>query len=132
MSRKKVQTLVDSFTDENGEVRNFVIAAISVPFDDYYDAFGSVTESYDDDYAEIYFAKGLKIGWAICNPIDSFSEELGTRIAIGRAEKNSEFALVATQPGYINTKMVQAFLEQEAEFFKANPQSKIKGYRRRK
>lgn len=132
MSRKKVQTLVDSFTDENGEIRNFVIAAISVPFDDYNEAYGLFHEDYYNDEYYIPFSKGLKIGWAICNPIDIFSEDLGIKIATGRAEKNTEFALIASQPGYINTKMVQAFLEQEAEFFKANPQSKIKGYKRKK
>lgn len=132
MSRRKVQTLVDSFTDENGEIRNFVIAAISVPFDDYEYIYSEWQENPFDEEVVVRFTKGLKIGWAICNPVDIFSEDLGIRIAIGRAEKNSEFALVASQPGYINTKMVQAFLEQEAEFFKANPQSKIKGYKRKK
>lgn len=132
MSRKKVQTLVDSFTDENGEIRNFVIAAISVPFDDYEYVYSEWQENPFDEEVVVRFKKGLKIGWAICNPIDIFSEDLGIRIAVGRAEKNEEFALVASQPGYINTKMVQAFLEQEAEFFKANPQSKIKGYKRKK
>lgn len=132
MSRRKVQTLVDSFTDENGEIRNFVIAAISVPFDEYEYVCGEFQEDPFEEEVIMRFAKGLKVGWAICNPVDIFSEDLGIRIAIGRAEKNSEFALVASQPGFINTKMVQAFLEQEAEFFKANPQSKIKGYKRKK
>lgn len=132
MSKRKVETLVDSFVDEKGQTRNFVIAAISIPFDNFNDAYVVLEGSPFENGYTIDLTKGLKIGWAICNPTDIFSEELGKQIAIGRAEKNSEYALFVSQPGYINTTMVQAFLKQEAEYFKTNPESKIKGYKRMK
>lgn len=140
--KERIETLVDSFVDDNGEHRNFVLAAISLtlPKNSYELGYLSVTPvSYqvtlDDGFStEIQeeVVKVVKIGHAICNPTDKFDEELGKKIAIGRARKNSNCALYATQLGYINTKMVRAFLEQEAEYFKNNPQYLIAGYKREK
>ena len=126
MSKEKVEVLVDQFTDEYGNIRNFVIAAVSEPFEEPLGIFDE-WEEYPD-----ILVKGVKLGWAICNPIDVFSEDLGKRIATGRAIKNEEYALYATKPGYINTRMIQAFLKQEAEYFKTNPEYKIAGYKRKK
>lgn len=132
MKKERIETLVDSFVDENGDTRHFVIAAVSevLPTEDisyevtYYD-------EYDADVVD-YVVKSLRLGWAICNPIDEFNEELGKRIAVGRALKNQTAALYSTKLGYINTKVVKAFLEQEAQFFKENPQIHIAGYKRKK
>lgn len=125
MKRKeRIEYLVDSFVDENNEKRYAVIAAISVPYE-------SDVYNIDDDYIfSIY--KGVKLGMSICNPVDKFDEQLGIKIAIGRAQKNSEFALLATKPGYINTTMIQGFLKQEMEYFKNNPAQYIAGYKRKK
>lgn len=125
MKKERVEFHIDSFVDENGNTRHFVIAAISERFDEPMEVF-----SYIWNVSNQEVVKGLKLGYAICNPIDKFDEELGCRIAEGRARKNSEYALLATQLGYINTKMVRAFLEQEAEYFKDNPERYIKGYKR--
>lgn len=125
MKKERVEFHIDSFIDENGNTRHFVIAAISERFDEPMDV--SSYPWHTDDQEVV---KGLKLGFAICNPIDNFNEKLGCQIAEGRARKNSECALLATQLGYINTKMVQAFLEQEAEYFKDNPERYIKGYKR--
>lgn len=128
MKKERIETLVDSFTDENGYTRHFVIAAISVMFDED-DEPDVVLNSNTEYYQNV--VKGLKLGFSICNPIDEFDEDLGIKIAIGRARKNSEYAILVSEPGFINTKLVQAFLEQEAEYFKHNPESRIAGYKRK-
>lgn len=128
MKKERIEYLVDSFVDANGDERHFVIAAVSEVFtkDD--------EPSYvtDIDGLEIQeVVKGLKLGFAICNPTDKFDEKLGITIAVGRARKNAEYALVASEMGYINTQLVRAFLQQEAEYFKHNPEYKIAGYKRK-
>ena len=129
MKKERIEYLVDSFVDENNEERHFVVAAISQVFDEDTEP-ASLIDVYNDSVQEV--VKGLKLGFAICNPTDKFDEAIGIKIAVGRARKNSEYALIATELGYINTKLVRAFLEQEAEYFKANPETRIAGYKRKK
>ena len=128
MKKERIEYLVDSFVDANGDERHFVIAAVSEVFTE------DDEPSYviDIDGLEIQeVVKGLKLGFAICNPTDKFDEKLGITIAVGRARKNAEYALVASEMGYINTQLVRAFLQQEAEYFKHNPEYKIAGYKRK-
>lgn len=146
MKKERIETLVDSFIDANGDERHFVVAAISkvlpktyaelYPDCDEGDDSDIVTEVViSDDWDPLdttdVLVKGIKLGFAICNPKDVFNEEIGKTIAIGRARKNANYALYATELGYINTKLVRAFLEQEAEYFKHNPESRIAGYKRK-
>ena len=148
MRKERIETLVDSFVDENGVERKFVIAAVSEVLpktlaEQNPKVYGNAEDGdcgvsyevvvYDEWDGESLdqLVKSLKIGFAICNPNDEFNEELGLKIAIGRARKNNTCALYATELGYINTKLVKAFLEQEAEYFKRNPESRIAGYKRK-
>lgn len=148
MRKERIETLVDSFVDENGIERKFVIAAVSEVLpktlaEQNPKVYGNAEDGdcevsyevvvYDEWDGETIdqVVKGLKIGFAICNPNDEFNEDLGLKIAIGRARKNQTYALYATELGYINTKIVKAFLEQEAEYFKRNPESHIAGYKRK-
>lgn len=108
--KERIETLKDKFIDYAGKEHWFVIAAVS-------------TELEDDDE----FSKRLGIGYAICNCEDEFSDEFGRKLAIGRA-KNRETALYSTHLGLINSKMVQALLEQEADYLKNNPEKYIAGY----
>ena len=128
MKKERIEYLVDSFVDANGDERHFVVAAVSEVFtDDDEPTFVS-----DSDGGIIHeVVKGLKLGFAICNPTDKFDEKLGITIAVGRARKNAEYALLASEMGYINTQLVKAFLQQEAEYFKHNPEYKIAGYKRK-
>lgn len=130
MRKEFIQTYSDSFTDDNGEYRFFVIAAVSELF---LSLDTAPQWAVDDDYTAFdEVVKGVKLGFAICNPIDEVDEELGERIAIGRAKKASSYALYSTKPGYINTTMIEAFLKQEAEYLKKNPELYIAGYKRKK
>ena len=56
------------------------------------------------------------------------------KIAEGKArkEKSRVGTLLSTSKGMINTKVVEALLEQELEYFKQNPGVYIKGYNRDK
>ncbi len=128
MKKERIEYLVDSFVDPNGDERHFVVAAVSEVFTDD-DEPARIVDCDDVDIQEV--VKGLKLGFAICNPTDKFDEKLGITIAVGRARKNAEYALVASEMGYINTQLVRAFLQQEAEYFKHNPEYKIAGYKRK-
>ena len=128
MKKERIEYLVDSFVDVNGDERHFVVAAISEVFTNDDEPMNVV--DYDENHIQ-EVVKGLKLGFAICNPIDKFDEKIGITIAVGRARKNAEYALYATELGFINTKLVRAFLEQEAEYFKHNPELRIAGYKRK-
>lgn len=128
MKKERIEYLVDSFVDANGDERHFVVAAVSEVFTDE-DEPTFIADFYGDAIHGV--VKGLKLGFAICNPSDEFDEKLGITIAVGRARKNAEYALLASEMGYINTQLVRAFLQQEAEYFKHNPEYKIAGYKRK-
>lgn len=114
MRKERIETLVDSFVDENGVERKFVIAAISEVLpktlaEQNPKVYGNAEDGdcevsyevvvYDEWDGESLdqLVKSLKIGFAICNPNDEFNEELGLKIAIGRARKNNTCALYATE-----------------------------------
>ena len=122
--KQKVEVLKDSFTDFAGKVHYYIMAAVSEEVDAYV--------SYNDDYNGQDCAKGLKFGISICNPDDVYVEEVGMRKAIGKAKNANSYALLSSELGQINTKLVQAFLQQESEFFKNNPEKYIKGYNEQK
>lgn len=128
MKKERIETLVDSFVDANGKERHFVVAAVSVMFNKDNEP-ATVVDLNNDECG--YVIKGLKLGFSICNPSDEFDEKLGTTIAVGRARKSAGYALFASEPGFINTQLVRAFLAQEAEYFKHNPESRIVGYKRK-
>lgn len=141
--KEHVEFIVDSFTDYAGRAHHFVIAAISQmlptctcqlednPYTDDHAEVGYEVSEYVMDYGttDNYWpvTKVLRLGVSICNPTDTFDEKIGTRKAIARAEK-SDPALFASNPGVINTGMVKALLEQEAQYLKNNPENFIPGY----
>lgn len=143
MKEKRINYLVDNFVDENGDLRHFVICAVSYEFNNA--SVETIKYDFNTDEEEVLMydaAKGLKIGYAFCRPKytdengvvheDVFNEELGCRIALGRARKAEEFALIAGYEGDINTDVVNAFLERRAKYFKSNPGAFIAGYKRKK
>lgn len=133
----KVEYKIDKFTDYSGKEREFILAAVSVPLPIeeslYIPDPESCTEyngySLYDDEIEMPVEKYLLIGMSVRNADDKYDEEIGKRIAVGKALKFKGKQLVVSHAGLINTKMVQALLEQEAEYFKRDPQSYIAGYR---
>lgn len=120
-----VEVIKDSFADYAGRVHHFVIAAISETFE-----VSPMVVVADDPMSASQIGavkKGIRLGVAICNPEDTFDEKVGVLKATARA-KNSEISLYSSERGQINSKIVRAFLEQEAEYLKNNPEKYIKGY----
>lgn len=116
--KEYVEVLKDSFFDYEGKEHHFTLAAIS-----------EMPNVFIED--TFFIEKVLKIGLAICNPDDTYNEKVGACTAIGRAKKSAP-VLYSTISGLINTKMVRALLEQEAEYIKNNPEQYIVGYREAK
>ena len=123
-----VEVIKDSFVDYAGKTHHFIIAAISDNLEKTYGDTPIVVVPQGLCSETIGFAeKGIRIGISICNPEDKFDEKVGTLKAIARA-KRSNIALYASDKGYINTALVRAFLQQEAEYLKNNPEQYITGY----
>lgn len=134
----KVEYLTDKFKDYTGQEREFTLAAVSVPVgfkeilyvpDILGERCDCETFSYFPEDIEMGLEKYLLIGMSIRNAEDTYNEEIGKRIAIGKALKFKGKQILLSHAGLANTKMIQALLEQEAEYFKRDPQSYIAGYR---
>lgn len=135
----KTEFKIDKFVDYAGIEREFILAAVSVPLSSKayvyvldpksYVKYNDDNSIYVDDYYAVPTEKYLLIGISVRNAEDKYDEEIGKRIAVGKALKGKGKQIYASHAGLINTKMVQALLEQEAEYFKRDPQSYIAGYR---
>ena len=122
--KQYVEVIKDSFVDYAGKTHHFIIAAISETYDD----ISIVVVPQGICSKTLGFAKkGIHIGISICNPEDKFDEKVGVLKAVARA-RNSMPVLYVTDPGYINKTLVEAFLKQEAEYLKNNPEQYIAGY----
>ena len=134
MKQDIAEYLVDSFVDFKGDVHQVVLCALSqspesIDSDNLMVAW-SDGETVDDS-ADIFHNvfRMVSLGIAICCPADKkvFSEEIGKKIALNRAEKEVP-KFVSIFPGVVNTTLVRAFLSQEMEFIKKNPEQFIVGY----
>lgn len=121
----KTVYFADSFIDYRGLERKFIMAAVSeIPTAD-------ITEWDEPDETEglvIEAKKVVSIGIAVCRPCDTFNDEIGKKIAQGKAIKYRDHSLYATDSGMINDAVVNALLKQEAEYFKQNPGKYLAGY----
>ena len=88
------------------------------------------TEKFIDEVDEVLapITKMLSVGVATRCVRDTHDADLGVRIAYGKALKLLDHSLYVSHPGMINTKMVKALLEQEADHFKKDPGSYLAGY----
>lgn len=153
----KYESVTGQFEDYRGNKRDFTMVAVSVPMDDNSaevvmpvdvireytvkerqvldDETGNLitepehTEQYvDEDIVSVAnVSKMLSVGVAVRSMRDT-DNGMGVRIAYGKALKYCDHRLYVTHPGMINTKMVQALIEQEAEHFRKDPGSYLVGY----
>lgn len=121
--KEKIVTVISEFTDFHGKIHKFVVAAISMPV---YAEISIYGESEVDNWTNA--EKVVKLGVAVCNPVDEYDEEKGKMIAINKARNSSDYALYATLPGMINTAVINALIYQEIGFIKNNPDRVIPGY----
>lgn len=141
--KEHVEVINDSFVDYAGKTHYFTIAAVSSLLprngkelwknENNYEE-STVTHEvaiYVEDYGTDDYlcnvTKAVHLGISMCNPTDEFDEKVGALKAIARARENGP-ALLSVDPGTINTKVVRALLEQEAEYLKHNPENFIEGY----
>lgn len=115
-----------SFVNYEGIQVNFILAAVSIPTN-------TVLVPVDEDGFEteedqLESPKILSLGLSVQRPGDTWDEEMGKQIAYGKALKRRDHVLATTDPGMINTKMVEAILEQEASYMQVNPGRYIAGY----
>ena len=112
---EKVSYRTDVFTDFTGKERQFVLCAVS-------------TDNEDLCYGD----KSVFLGLAVQSPIDpEKNEELAKVIAKGKALSAKRcLGVLSTfgNKGLINSRVIDALLQQEAEYFKGNPGKYIKGY----
>ena len=154
----KHETYRGTFKDYRGNDREFTMVAVSIPMDEYENPRVVKTVEIENEidfpdkeirnengdiinfipgYTHFYnidtdvevspVVKMLSVGVAVLSVRDN-DTGIGERIAYGKAVKLRNHVLYATHPGMINTKMVQAFLEQEAEHFKKDPGSYLTAY----
>lgn len=121
INMKRIAHIVDNFVDYTGTERKFVMVAVSLNNESEVAIYENNTLIHNDN-------KILSVGISVCRPSDNFNETLGMRIAEGKAIKHRNHAFYAVDAGMINEKVVKALLEQEAEYFKANPGRYLAGY----
>ena len=120
------------FVDYLGETHPFIVAAVSTT--DITEEGQSLWLSLYDEYGpldEEPLNKALFIGVAICNPKDEFDEEKGKAIAYNKAVNAKSLhhpAMFSTRPGYINTDVVNALVNNIINYIKKDPGSVIAGY----
>ena len=134
MKQDIAEYLVDSFVDFKGDTHQVVLCALSqspesIDSDNLMVAWsdGETVDDSADIFHDVF--RMVSLGIAICCPADkkAFSEEIGKKIALNRAEKEVP-KFVSLFPGVVNTTLVRAFLRQEMEFIKKNPEQFIVGY----
>ena len=135
MKQDVTEYVVGSFIDFKGEEHKIVACALSQTPETSNSgeslcigwADGSYIDNDNADYAQI--CRVLTIGISICHPTDTFDLEKGKKNAYQKALNNPSCPTIyAKNKGVINTKLVKAFLEQEINFIKENPERVIKGY----
>lgn len=124
MVKNRIEYRIGEFTDFAGRPRKYIVAAVSELVN-----CGLVTTMTDDVKLTMEeVVKKLSLGFSICDPNDEWNEELGKRIALGKAIKRPTRVMYASHAGMINTEVVNALINQEMEFLEKNPETVFKGY----
>lgn len=115
---KKVAEFIEgTFIDYKGDEREYTICALSCPIEE------------GDDKASDSEVKQLRLGIAVRRDGDEYVRGIGMAEAERKAKENPFSVLRADTLGVINSTMVQAVLEQEAEFFEKNPGKYLAAYK---
>jgi hypothetical protein len=141
MKKRKVEYRKGAFVDFSGRTREYIVAAVSELLPNAAAVTGPgkkydtpvqyrVTELCGDGHVDIgdQVIKRVSLGFAVCSPDDTFNEELGKEIALGKALKRPSGVLYASKAGMINTDLVDALISQEMLYFENNPGAVLAGY----
>lgn len=118
--KKRTEFYEGTFIDFKGEEREYTIAAVSCSIDE------------NDESASDTEVKQLRLGIAVRREGDEYSRGIGMAEAERKAMENPFTVLRADTAGIINQPMVEAILEQEAEFFEINPGKYLASYNKDK
>ena len=125
MVKNRIEYRFGEFVDFAGRQRKYVVAAVSELLDDkHYVAINVCGLIKIQDPV----CKRVSLGFAICSPEDKWDEELGKKIALGKAIKRPSRVLYASHAGMINTDVVNALINQEMKFIEKAPSTVFKGY----
>jgi len=127
----RYESVSGKFNDYRGNERDFTMVAVSIPVESMEKDVIAVHIPWFDDGNAVYNASNIEKLLAIGVAVRSMSDKdngLGERIAYGKAVKYMNHVLYVTHSGMVNTKMVKALLEQEAEHFKKDPGSYLTSY----
>lgn len=116
----------DKIVDFAGNEHHFVIAVVKVPLKNGKDNYPVVIDA-SNGYVSGETRTGLKVGIAICNPTDKFSDDMGRTKALGRAYKANP-SLFSIYSGQISDDLMNMYINQEIQYIKDNPERFIKGY----
>lgn len=140
MKQDVAEYLIDSFVDFKGEEHKIVACALSQSSEksegDYKLAVGwidddSYMDIHDPDYAEV--CRVISVGISVCHPTDTFDKERGKANAYNKALHDPKCPTIYTRDrGVASKTLVKAFLKQEVNFLKENPERIIKGYNQMK
>ena len=109
---------VDSFIDFEGKERKFVLLCATINNLSFVYSGNNVIEA----------ERCLNLGIALCNEVDEFDEQLGVKIALGRAQKKFNHMIVFQRGSMINNDLVNTILERESAYLKKDPGFYIEGY----
>lgn len=120
----KIYVRHGEFTDFNGGIHSFTVAAVVTNEPELYLA---DFEGNEDDN----IIAAVSLGIAICNPNDTMNAVKGEQIAVGRARKYFDHALVINSEAMrclINDDAINNLLKNECEFIKNHIGMFIPGY----
>lgn len=129
--KEKVNYRVGSFIDYKNVEHKFVIAAVSQMLETCKESGTWYSLCRETDYdceSVVGIPKCVRLGIAICNPEDTFNEQIGLFKAVSRAKNTTTRVLFTTEIGLIGTDMVNGLLDQEVKHVQQNPGKYIPGY----
>lgn len=124
MVKNRIEYRIGEFIDFAGRTRKYVVAAVSELVD--CACVTTLTQNADVIMDEV--VKKLSLGFSICNPEDKWNEELGKKIALGKAIKRPTRVMYTSHAGMINTEVVNALINQEMKYAEKAPSTVFKGY----
>lgn len=116
----RTQFVSGTFKDYAGNTRHYTMCAVTLPY--------RVLITTNDK--DIWGHKFLSVGLSVCSGGDTYNENMGKRIAYGKAisPRSMSHVLAVSHEGMINTIMVDALLKQESVHFEKDPGSYLAGY----
>lgn len=124
-----VNYLTGSFVNYAGQSQQVIICAItSEPCCSYRYV---VDEEDDEGMLFTPVKRQLNLGISIQNPNDSINEELGKKIAFGKAT-NATPVMVSTIPGIITKEVVDAVMTKTLKYVQNSPENYIATYAKSK